>query len=285
MIRRAELSLRAVVFVLIGWAHRYDGTEAITGNHAYLRDHPEDNSEAQAFVRHRDGYYYCGAGSGELHEKRADIVLVARDDQHDAYKVVGIYRQAEVTESGVWTTIRTRTATLFPVNKRPVIHRWPSGQGMRRWAHRVSSKGRTHAALLSFYRAIRLPAGNSRTDSVDPDPELSVFEGKQRRLFILHRNREAKLRATKIHQALREGKGCLRCQVPGCGFDFFRTYGEIGHRFAIVHHTAPLAAATASGSRRSLSDLAVVCANCHAMIHRGGACRPFRSLIPGGRSR
>ena len=28
-----------------------------------------------------------------------------------------------------------------------------------------------------------------------------------------------------------------------------------------------------------LEDLAVVCANCHAMIHRGGECRPIASLI------
>ena len=281
----ASSSSRPVVFVLVGWARRYDGTEVITGNHAYLKDHPEDNSEAQAFVRHSDGYYYCTAGSGELHERQADIVYVARDDGSDKYKVVGLYKQAAVTETSPWTTVRTRFARLIPLNKRPVIPNWPSGQGVRRWARRSLSTGRTHAGLLAVYRSLRWHQRTSRKESIDPDPELSAFEGRQRHLFILHRVREARLRAAKIRQGLREGKGRLKCQVPGCGFDFFRSYGEIGHRFAIVHHKVPLAASASAGSRRSLSDLAIVCANCHVMIHRGGACRPIKSLIKRRQSR
>jgi predicted HNH restriction endonuclease len=35
----------------------------------------------------------------------------------------------------------------------------------------------------------------------------------------------------------------------------------------------------------ALVDLAVVCANCHAMIHRGGKNRKLSRLIPDPRSR
>ena len=277
----------AVLFVLIGWARRYDGTESIAGNHAYLQEHPKDNAEIEAFVRQANGYYYCGAGKGELHEDLLDIVFVALDQNCHVYKVVGFYRQAEVTETGEWTTVRTKQARLFPVKQRPVVAVWPVGQGMRRWAYRVSSSGNVHTALLLLYRSLASSqlSQPSIPESEDLDPEMSGFEGKQQVLFIKHRRREAKLRAAKVRHALQDGNGHLRCEVPGCGFDFLRTYGEIGRRYALVHHTKPLAALGSKGATTLLSDLAIVCANCHAMIHRGGQCRSLRAVRPRRQSR
>ncbi|MBU0959988.1 MAG: HNH endonuclease, partial [Proteobacteria bacterium] len=109
--------------------------------------------------------------------------------------------------------------------------------------------------------------------------ETSAFEGKTKKLFIIHRKREAKLRAAKIRDTLNNNGGKLRCEVPGCGFNFSDVYGEIGEKFAIVHHLTPLSDLNPTGQRNSIADLAVVCANCHAMIHRGGECRPLESLI------
>lgn len=52
------------------------------------------------------------------------------------------------------------------------------------------------------------------------------------------------------------------CEV--CGFNFTDFYGDMGRGFIEAHHLNPIA----SGSRRStLDDIALVCANCHAMIH------------------
>ena len=62
-----------------------------------------------------------------------------------------------------------------------------------------------------------------------------------------------------------DAEGALRCE--GCGFDFAATYGELGHGFAECHHVVPLADLRA-GSRTRLSDLVILCANCHRMIHR-----------------
>jgi 5-methylcytosine-specific restriction protein A len=64
-----------------------------------------------------------------------------------------------------------------------------------------------------------------------------------------------------------DAEGALRCE--GCGFDFAATYGELGHGFAECHHVVPLADLRA-GSRTRLSDLVILCANCHRMIHRQG---------------
>lgn len=110
------------------------------------------------------------------------------------------------------------------------------------------------------------------------DDEISALEGEVRRGLILHRRRERTLRDAKIAAALRKNDGRLFCEVPGCGFDFWTTYGEIGRNYAQVHHLDPLGRRP-QPRRTSLDGLAIVCANCHAMIHYGGQCRNMKSLI------
>lgn len=112
------------------------------------------------------------------------------------------------------------------------------------------------------------------------DPELGALEGMQRRLFVSHRSRERALREAKLYQArMTSPDGRIRCEVPRCNFDFEAIYGSVAAGFAHVHHLRPLAEATAPTITR-LEDLAVVCPNCHAVIHRGGACLPIETLIP-----
>lgn len=94
-----------------------------------------------------------------------------------------------------------------------------------------------------------------------------------------HRRREASLRDQKIRQCQEETGVRLICQVKDCGFDFEEVYGEVGRGYAQVHHLVPLSSFDEEGGRVTLDDLAIVCANCHAMIHRGGDCRDMRSLI------
>ena len=48
---------------------------------------------------------------------------------------------------------------------------------------------------------------------------------------------------------------------------FAAAYGERGDGFIECHHTIPVRDLR-PGSRTRLSDLALVCANCHRMIHR-----------------
>lgn len=121
-----------------------------------------------------------------------------------------------------------------------------------------------------------VPASSTEQD----DPEIAGFEGEERRRYILHRRREASVRGKKIQAALIDNKGVLRCEVPRCGFDFKTIYGEIGKDFAHVHHLQPLSDAPPEGRPVKLNELVIVCANCHAMIHRGGQCRPLAGLIP-----
>lgn len=57
-----------------------------------------------------------------------------------------------------------------------------------------------------------------------------------------------------------------RCKV--CGFDFALVYGVIGEGFIEVHHIEPVSGITPGTIVDPAKDLAPVCPNCHAMLHR-----------------
>jgi len=59
--------------------------------------------------------------------------------------------------------------------------------------------------------------------------------------------------------------GRLACEV--CEFDFSIAYGNRGSGFIECHHTKPLAT-LGTGTKTHIDDFALVCANCHRMIHR-----------------
>lgn len=269
----------AVIFVLIGWNETYDGETPVVGGHKYLKSNPTNNSEMRALVRESDGYFYCGAGRGALREKTVTAVLVAHHPKLQRYEIVAIYHNAlPNVDKSRWSTIKARRITIFPSNGRPSLKGWPAGQGMRRWARR-NSQGPAHANLLATFERVQRRAGTRFGERDADDDELSGFEGSLRVSFKAHRRRERALRAAKISAALAAGGGRLVCEVPGCRFDFLSVYGEIGRNFAHVHHKLALAERPATGTKTTLNDLAIVCANCHAMIHRDGGCREIDALI------
>ena len=61
------------------------------------------------------------------------------------------------------------------------------------------------------------------------------------------------------------------CQI--CGFNFLKFYGEIGRDYIEAHHLTPLHELPPDMPIRlsPKDDFAVLCANCHRMIHRLGA--------------
>jgi 5-methylcytosine-specific restriction protein A len=108
---------------------------------------------------------------------------------------------------------------------------------------------------------------------------LSATENRRYRQLAWSRSRERALRDAKILDAIKESPdGRLRCGVPGCGFCFEEMYGDVGKQYAHVHHLNAL-----NHSERevvtTLEDLAIVCANCHAMIHRNNECRSMDGLV------
>jgi predicted HNH restriction endonuclease len=156
--------------------------------------------------------------------------------------------------------------------------------------HNIPIDGDVHNGTGTYKRAIQLYRefliSRRVAENVDEiwkdvtaDVELAALEGAERMALVRHRKREQFLRDAKVAEARKLGNGRLKCEVPGCGFDFEAAYGELGRDYAQVHHLKPLGDRT-TPSETKLTDLAVVCANCHAMIHRGGKCRAPADLIP-----
>ncbi|MEO8275137.1 MAG: HNH endonuclease [Thermoanaerobaculia bacterium] len=108
---------------------------------------------------------------------------------------------------------------------------------------------------------------------VDDLPD-GASEGRRRLMIHYARERDRILRRRKIEQVTKDGEP-LRCEV--CEFDFESAYGALGEGYCEVHHVAPLAASSAS-RRTLLGDLAIVCSNCHRMMHRDGSCRTLATM-------
>lgn len=111
---------------------------------------------------------------------------------------------------------------------------------------------------------LNMPNADGLQSEEDSFPEGAL-------LARLHRTRErSRAIVEKKKSQVLAKHGRLACEA--CGFDFYEVYGELGLGFAECHHTLPLAEAVSVRATR-LSDLAIVCANCHRMLHR--ACTPM----------
>lgn len=98
----------------------------------------------------------------------------------------------------------------------------------------------------------------------DVDQSKSIEEGNPRLVAHLRRERNAAIIKAKKASILK-ATGRLCCEV--CGFDFKEFYGDPGEGFCEVHHLQPLSKADGK-VRTELNDLAIICSNCHRVIHR-----------------
>lgn len=112
-----------------------------------------------------------------------------------------------------------------------------------------------------------IPQLKTEIAAVEDDEQTdtdSVEEGQT--LYKLHKVRERNttiIRSKKDYALRCYGK--LICEA--CEFDFQHFYGDIGRGFIECHHRVPLANIKVS-TKTTLNDLALVCSNCHRMLHR-----------------
>ncbi len=113
---------------------------------------------------------------------------------------------------------------------------------------------------------LRLKAMNDTPDNfsrLSLNEEDSVLEGRYLLRFHAARERNQALRQRKIRSVLARG-GALACEA--CQFDFGQIYGDRGRGYIECHHVEPL---HETGERStSINDLALLCSNCHRVIHR-----------------
>jgi 5-methylcytosine-specific restriction enzyme A len=131
----------------------------------------------------------------------------------------------------------------------------------------MNDKERLHA-IANEIRKISMDENlKGKIYEIEDDEESlndSVMEGQV--LYKLHkvRERDSEIVLLKKKQAFDQA-GSLSCEA--CIFDFEKFYGELGQGYIECHHRTPLSKFKAETST-SLDDLALVCSNCHRMLHR-----------------
>lgn len=96
------------------------------------------------------------------------------------------------------------------------------------------------------------------------DDEYGIDEGQYLVKYHKLRERNQPIINKKKNQFQRL-HGRLYCEI--CGFDFEKQYLEIKKPFIECHHLTPLSQIVV-GKKTKLSDLILLCSNCHRMIHR-----------------
>lgn len=96
----------------------------------------------------------------------------------------------------------------------------------------------------------------------------ATVEGKQK--IKLHQEKERDpffMKRCKEYYSNQDPN--LSCAV--CGFSFIKRYGEIGRNFIEGHHEKPISELTEETIMK-VSDIRMVCSNCHSMIHTRTPC-------------
>ena len=107
--------------------------------------------------------------------------------------------------------------------------------------------------------AVSLPEDPSDQQPAEDEEEKQRLEGRMTEAKVLRRQRNRQAR-----QQCLEASG-YKCYI--CGFDFEKTYGEIGKGFLEVHHKRPISTYDEEHEIPQ-SELVALCSNCHSMVHR-----------------
>jgi len=125
--------------------------------------------------------------------------------------------------------------------------------------------------------SINDPELSSKLNKVEDDENTdgdSVKEGQV--LYKMHkvRERDRKIIDKKKKKVFKE-TGRLACEA--CDLDFQETYGDLGAGFIECHHLVPLYLFEVSKETK-LEDLALLCSNCHRMIHRDSSISTIKEF-------
>jgi len=112
------------------------------------------------------------------------------------------------------------------------------------------------SGILGYVRVLDLNA----SPSCDVDIHVSESAEGNRHL-VVHLERE---RNKALVRKKKKSAASLQCEV--CGFSFAHVYGESAADYCEAHHLLPLAEVD-QARRTRIEDLAILCANCHRVVH------------------
>jgi len=168
-------------------------------------------------------------------------------------------------------TFRNRAGVIMKLKNFASLDEDYAGAGLRNLSKTDASvweeyRGReSRARLHAWAETVRAELLQADVGTVGPDEGAEYREG--RITSAVHRRRERNLTAVRRKkEAVKASSGELRCEVCGFAFDgqFERADAgliECHHLKADVHEMGP------DGATTRLEDLALVCANCHRVLH------------------
>ena len=141
-----------------------------------------------------------------------------------------------------------------------IVHHKISGFGVWKLSERGIAEARRHYVETYGYDPHISITDVIISDVEQVENENDFSEGKKKYRLSSFFERKAKIRAetVKFHG--------LKCAV--CSFDFVETYGELGKDFIEVHHIIPISSFDGERNVNPQTDMTVLCANCHRMMHR-----------------
>ncbi|MDQ0087608.1 hypothetical protein J2T12_001002 [Paenibacillus anaericanus] len=120
--------------------------------------------------------------------------------------------------------------------------------------------------LLNLSLGLEMSSRNGGVIAATALDETAVEYPEGKIAYILHRRRERNPIVIKRAKELFVKKhGKLYCEV--CCLDFTAVYGERGKDFIEGHHKK-LISEMRDGETTKVDDIAMLCSNCHRMIHR-----------------
>ncbi len=128
-------------------------------------------------------------------------------------------------------------------------------------------RAKLRAIASEIKKIVEDPILRAKLYTVEEDEQTKndcVMEGQV--LYKLHkvRERDNYIVKRKKEQVL-DITGKLACEA--CVFEFEPYYGDIGKGYIECHHRTPLANFKVA-TKITLNDLALVCSNCHRMLHK-----------------
>ena len=124
---------------------------------------------------------------------------------------------------------------------------------------RVPIGGTQMFTIRRLFKSDLLKLTQARVERETALKRTEAIEGAPSKREAQFRKRNAALIAAK------KAHSDYRCEV--CTFNFEERYGSLGREFIVAHHVEPIGSRRGA-SRTSLNDIKLVCANCHAMIHK-----------------
>jgi hypothetical protein len=296
-----------------GWVAPSPGRLKFTGDGEYLEDHGFGHEDWNFRLdKSVDGYiqgyiYYRPKDPDGLFN-----VLFAIYDKGDGWALVGFYKNAHFNESGAKfhpQILRRRAEELKRLDEAKSLGGDYRGASVSKIASLLKKEAkdyRWHVLPKNIHRMqepLRLPQRlTSRLGAYfDRPTELSKGEWNRlvafsspftdkkpkddystggdtefpegRKYEVRHKIRERNVKLVARAKALFKAKhGRVFCEA--CDFDFSTKYGSAGDGFIEVHHKVPVCELT-RGATTKVSDLALVCSNCHRILHHR---RPWLSI-------